>query len=250
MEIQTNLKITDYLDIIQNLYNGTVSPFRKQNQNPRYVDMGSNHPTQVFKHIPNSIEHRLSTNSSNIDIFEQSKQDYEKALKNSGYNVKLRYKNSIETPNTQKRKNRPWRILWFTPPYNMEVVNKLDREFFKLLKRNFPITNPLHKIFNTNNIKLSYSCIPNINSIINKFNIMKLNKENRNEAPKCNCKDKAGCCLKGKCQYECIFYKMEVYNGEPRNGKNKKVYFGSTCDVTPTAPTLHQLLRTISLLGQ
>ena len=177
LEIQTNLKITDYLDITLNLYNGTVSSYRKQNQNPRYVNMVSNHPTQVFKYIPNGIEHRPSTNSSNIDIFEESKQDYEKGLKYSGYNVKLSYKNSIETSNTHKRKNRPRRILWFTRSYNMEGVNKLGSEFFKLLKRNFPVINPLHKIFDKNNIKLSYSCMPNINSIIDKYNIMKLNKE-------------------------------------------------------------------------
>ena len=176
LEIQTNLKITDYLDITLNLYNETVYPFRKQNQNPHYVNMGCNHPTEVFKHIPNGTEHRLSTNSSNIDIFEQSKQDYEKALKDSGYNIKLSYKNSTEISTIYKRKNRPRRILWFTPQYNMEVVNKLGNEFFKLLKRNFPVTNPLHKIFYKNNIKLSYSCIPNINSIINKSNTMKLNK--------------------------------------------------------------------------
>ena len=73
--------------------------------------MGSNHPIQVFKHIPNGIEHRLSTNSSNIDIFKQSKQDYEKALKDSGYNIKLSYKkkkkkkktNNTETSNIHKR---------------------------------------------------------------------------------------------------------------------------------------------------
>ena len=219
--------MTAYLDITLNLYNGTVSPFRKQNQNPRYVNIGSNHPSQVFKHIPNGIEHRLSINSSNIDIFEQSKQDYEKELKDSGYNIKLSYKNNTETSNTYKRKNRPRRILWFTPPYNMEVVDKLGSEFFKLLKRNFPVTNPLNKIFNKNNIKLSYSCMPNINSIINKSNTIKLNKEQYNEKPKCNCNNKTECPLKGKCRYECIVYKVEVYNSEPQNCKNKKVYFGS-----------------------
>ena len=109
--------------------------------------MGSNHPNQVFKYIPNGIEHRLSSNSSNRDIFEQSKLDYEMALKDSSYNVKLTYKNNIEGNNTQKRKNRPRKILWFNPPYNMEVVNNLGKEFLKLLKRNFPATDPLHKIF-------------------------------------------------------------------------------------------------------
>ena len=30
----------------------------------------------------------------------------------------------------------------------MEVVNKLGSEIFELLKRKFPVTTPLHKIFN------------------------------------------------------------------------------------------------------
>ena len=70
--------------------------------------------------------------------------------------------------------------------------------------------------------------MPNINSIINKSNTIKLNKEQYNEAPKCNCNNKTGCPLKGKCQFECIIYKVEAYNSEPHNCKNKKVYFGST----------------------
>ena len=70
--------------------------------------------------------------------------------------------------------------------------------------------------------------MPNINSIINKSNTIKLNKEQYNEAPKCNCYNKTECPLKGKCWYECIIYKVEVYNSEPHNCKNKKVYFGST----------------------
>ena len=41
----------------------------------------------------------------------------------------------------------------------MEVVNNSGKDFFKLLKRNFPSWNPLHKIFNKNCVKLSYSCI-------------------------------------------------------------------------------------------
>ena len=98
-------------------------------------------------------------------------------MKDSSYNVKLLYEDSKEGNNTQKRKNRPRKILWFNPPYNMEVVNNLGKEFFKLLKRNFPAMDPLYKIFNTNSIKLSYSCMPNFNSIINKSNIMKLQEK-------------------------------------------------------------------------
>ena len=58
----------------------------------------------------------------------------------------------------------------------MEVVDNLGKEFFKLLKRNFLATDPLHKIVDRNSIKLSYSCMPNI---INKSKIMKHKKNVR-----------------------------------------------------------------------
>ena len=64
LDVTTDLKITDYLDVTLNLYSGTVSPFRKRNQNLRYVNRGSNHPIQVFKHVPKGIEHRLSNKTS------------------------------------------------------------------------------------------------------------------------------------------------------------------------------------------
>lgn len=47
LDIQTNLKITDNLDITLNLYNSTMSPFRKNNQYPCYINIGSNYPRQI-----------------------------------------------------------------------------------------------------------------------------------------------------------------------------------------------------------
>ena len=74
------------------------------------MDRGSNHPIQVFKQIPKGIEHRLSNNSSNKDIFERSKQEYEEVLKNDGYRIKLEYRDR-EGSNTQKKRNRLRKIL-------------------------------------------------------------------------------------------------------------------------------------------
>ena len=107
LDTQIDLRIADYLDVPLKLYNGTVSQFRKRNQDLRYVDRGSNHPIQVFKHIPKGIEHRLSNNSSN--------KEYEVALKNDGYRIKLEYRDR-ERSNTLKRRNRPRKILWFNSP--------------------------------------------------------------------------------------------------------------------------------------
>ena len=224
LDIQANLKITDYLDIKLNLLNGSISPFRKNNQHPCYIDTGSNHPKQTFNHIPNSIAIRLSNNSSNMDIFNQNKHDYERALKNSGYKTKLIYKNSNEASNTNK-KNRSRKVLWFTPPYNMAVASKIGKNFFKILKKNFPPSNILYKIFNRNTVKLSYSCMSNVASLISGINSKKLKKKQIAETPKCNCVDRNKCPLAGRCQYECVVYKVEVHSQKPCD---KRVYIGST----------------------
>ena len=117
------------------------------------MNRGSNHLIQGFKHVPKGIEHILSNNSSNKEIFELSKQEYEEALKNDGYRINLEYRDREES-STRRRRNKPRKILWFNLPYNMEVVNNLGKEFFKLLKRNFPSGSPLHKIFNKNLIRI------------------------------------------------------------------------------------------------
>ena len=109
----------------------------------------------------------------------------------------------------------------------MEVVNNLGKEFFKILKRNFPSGSQLYKIFNKNCIKLSYSCMPNINGIINRSNIAKLGTKKHKVIDKCNCRDKVRCPLKGKCKQECVVYKVEVYT-DSNNKRDKKIYFGST----------------------
>ena len=75
------MKITDYLYVTFKLYDGTVSRFRKNDQYPCYINIGSNPPKKVFKQTPNSIMIRLSTNSSSEVIFTLIKQEYEIALK-------------------------------------------------------------------------------------------------------------------------------------------------------------------------
>ena len=108
---------------------------------------------------------RLSINSSDINIFTQIEYDYELALKNCGYKTKLLYKTTDETFNVR---NRSKKILC-----NMAVAYKLRKEFFRLLKKNFPLSNKLYKIFNKNTVKLNYY-MPNVSNLINKSNTEKL----------------------------------------------------------------------------
>ena len=106
LDIQTDFKITDNFNITLNLYNGTMSSFRKNNQYPCYINVGSKHPRQIFKHIPHGIIFRWSANSSNINTFTQSKHDYEMVLKDSGYKSKLVYKPIDEAVDVHHRNNR------------------------------------------------------------------------------------------------------------------------------------------------
>ena len=52
------------------------------------------------------------------------------------------------------------KILWFTLPYNMAIANELGKIYFP------PLSNQ-YKIFNKNNLKLSYPGIPNEANWIN-----------------------------------------------------------------------------------
>ena len=83
IEVQTCLKIVNFLDVTFNLANGTYRPYKKANESLLYINTSSNHPPQVIKQLPTSISERLSNNSSNEEIFNTSKYEYQ--TKNSGY---------------------------------------------------------------------------------------------------------------------------------------------------------------------
>ena len=65
IDIQTNLKEVDFLDVTLNLQNGTNHPCKKPNDKLIYVCSSSGHPLQITKQLPNFISERLSKNSSN-----------------------------------------------------------------------------------------------------------------------------------------------------------------------------------------
>ena len=65
IDIKTNLKDVDFLDVTLNLQNGTYCPYKKPNDKLLYIHSSSNHPTQIIKQLPNSISEKLSKNTSN-----------------------------------------------------------------------------------------------------------------------------------------------------------------------------------------
>ena len=85
IEIQTHLKIVNFLDVTFNLANGTYRPYKKGNESLLYINKSCNHLPEVIQQLPTSINERLSNNSSSEEIFSASKYEYETALRNSGY---------------------------------------------------------------------------------------------------------------------------------------------------------------------
>ena len=114
LEIETNLKEVDFLSISLILRNGTYRPYKKSNDRLIYIHNLSKHPPNVIKQIPNSIQDRLSKNSSNEEIFNTTKCEYEDLLRNNEFKVDFKYTKNQR----QKPQNRSRNIIWFNSPLN------------------------------------------------------------------------------------------------------------------------------------
>ena len=83
-----------------------------------------------------------------------------------------------------------------------------------IINRCFPNEHPLHKFFNKDTLKLSYSCIANIKSIISSHNKAVLSNfyqsQTQTNDKECNCRKKDQCPLDGKCLTQNVVYQATV----------------------------------------
>ena len=86
-------------------------------------------------------------------------------------NIILRFKNS---------KNRKIRIIWFNPAFRFNISTNIGKKFFNLLDKHFPKTDQLLKLFNRNNVEVSYISLPNFKSMINSKNTLN-NRQNKRQ---------------------------------------------------------------------
>ena len=203
---------------------GTYEPYRKPNSNPLYIHKNSNHPLNIIRDIPKSISKRLSDISCNQEVFEKAVPLYENALKHSDFDTSLQYvqKTSQTEDNTNNRR-RKCNITWFNPPYSANIKTNIGKVFFKLLNKRVPKNNQLHKVFNKNTVKLSYSCMKNMSSIISAHNKKVLRTSINTYS--CNCRVKTSCPLNNKCQILRIVYSADVSNNVDTE---TKFYYGLT----------------------
>lgn len=205
--IDVNLKSVNFLDVTFNLSTGRFMPYRKPNDTPLYVNARSNHPPSIIKQIPTAISKRISSISSDEDAFNTAAPMYNNALSASGYLSNIEYNQVTHEGKGKRKKNRKRKIIWFNPPFSRNVETNIAAGFLKLIDRHFKNT-PLSKIFNRNNTKVSYSCMPNVAAIISSHN-KRLLAQNDPEKP-CNCRRKPECPLDGRCQASGIVYEATV----------------------------------------
>ena len=174
-----NTKIVQFLDVELNLENETFKPYLKPGDTPLYVHSKSNHPPSVKKNIPEAINRRLSSLSSDENQFNSVAPTYQQALEKAGYKFKLQFKPQ-QAKNPAKNRNRKRQVLWWNPPFSENVKTPIGRIFFKLLDQHFPKDHPLHKILNRNTVKMSYRTTPNMKKIISAHNSKILKPEKSN----------------------------------------------------------------------
>ena len=103
--IECNMKVVNYLDVAFNLNDDIYRPYQKPDNIIQYIHVESNHPPNIIKQIPKTIEKRLSQFSSNEDIFNESAPFYEDKLHQSGYQQKLKY-NPVNTKTHNERNTK------------------------------------------------------------------------------------------------------------------------------------------------
>ena len=80
LEIKSNPKKVEFLDVTFNLITGLYTPYKKPNDNLLYIHTSSDHPPQIIKQLTNSISKRLCENLANEQIFNTVKPVYENAF--------------------------------------------------------------------------------------------------------------------------------------------------------------------------
>ena len=226
LSIETNLKTTNFLDLTLNLHNGKYSPYRKPNDTPSYINKLSNHPPSVLRNIPAAVSRRITDNSSDPNVFGQAAPLYNNALKDSGYSQGIEFLADRKELKPRPKRRRRRTIIWFNPPFSKNVRTPIGKRFLKLVDKHFPEENKLHAIFNRSTVKVSYSCMQNVASIIRNHNKRTV-RNNQSPSPEraCNCRKPDQCPLEGKCLTAGLVYKATVTITDSGTTKH---YIGST----------------------
>ena len=127
--------------------------------------------------------------------------------------------------NNRKGKAELERETWYGSTSRTATASKpsLAKSFLGFCRNTFFSHHKLRKICNKNSVKLSYSCMPNVATIISSHNKALLRKEATQPDPlPCNCRHKSNCSLDGRCREKSLVYKATVHV----SNSNAMTYYG------------------------
>ena len=113
-------------------------------------------------------------------------------------------------------------------PYSMNIKTNIGKAFLNLLHKHFHSTHSIRKMLNKNMVKISYSCMSHVNSIISAHNCSIPSPSKANYG--CNCRDKTNCFCKTSAVHPTLFTSV---------GNEKMVYLGVS--EIPLKETYHNL---------
>ena len=114
-----------------------------------------------------------------------------------------KFQKNVIMKRENKRKN-----IWFNPPYSQNVKTNIGKIFFKLLHKHFPPSHSFHKILNKKSVKISYSCMQSMSSIVSTRNYSTLNPSKTSFGFKS--RNRSVCLLQNKCLRPNIVYQADI----------------------------------------
>ena len=150
-----------------------------------------------------------------------------KALRESGYTNDVEYVEGRKNKEPVLKSKHARKVTCFNPPFSKNITTRVGQKFLNLIDKHFPVGSKLRKVFKWNTVKVSYSCMPSVGSIIKQHNarICGAGQENGNQPRCCNCCKPEQCSLNGHCLTNKIVYKATV---ETDSTSAPKIYVGST----------------------
>ena len=137
----------------------------------------------------------------------------------------------MEPPITKKRRRRD--VIYWNPPYSLNVETNIGGRFLALIDRCFPKGSIMSKVFNRSNLKLSYRTCPNMKQILSSHNKKLLAAsmpKPKVEERTCDCprakRDAGECPLQGHCLDKNNVYQATVVETKPNGEQKVETYVG------------------------
>ncbi len=144
--------------------------------------------------------------------------------------LSINFRKSLATLSQKEKRKRTRNIIWFNPPHIKTVRTNVARDFLKLIDKHFSKTSPLHKIFNRKTIRVSYSCMNNMKSVISRHNKRVLREAKSAQESIKDKKILSNCRNVKECAQQYVLDKDLVYQAEAttKDDNDRKIYIGMT----------------------